>query len=250
MITPSIPTIALLTDFTNADWFVGVMKGVIAGLCPAANIIDICHEVERQNITHAAFILSVSRQWFPDGTIFVAVVDPGVGTQREGVIARSGSQYFVGPNNGLFGFLQEADTGVIAENSAPASATFHGRDIFAPAAGRLAAGQPFASLVSRRTTLVPTPFPLISEDPREGEILYFDTFGNAISNLCIDRSGDLAQVILPDGLKVPVVQTYADVPQGHALAYRGSAGYLEIAVNRGNAQKELQLQLRNRLKLA
>jgi S-adenosylmethionine hydrolase len=246
------PLIVLLTDFGTRDWFVGVMKGVIKSICPVAELIDLCHEVEPQDIRQAEFILRVSRDYFPHGTIFLCVVDPGVGSDREPVIVHdeAAGHIFVGPNNGLFSFLGDhAQPYVIAapRESGQLSATFHGRDLFAPAAARLAAGADVSELVSDTTFIVRLESRVHAAG--EGEILHFDRFGNAITGIPEGERGVGRTVLLASDMAVPVLRTYADAQYGAALAYWGSAGYLEIAVRNGNARQALGLKLHQRVRL-
>src|SRR5262249_38210989 len=150
---PPAPVVALLTDFGTADGYVGVMKGVLLGIAPRAQVVDLSHDVPPQQIATGAWILHTAWRYFPPDSIFVCVVDPGVGGARRPVALRAGDRLFVGPDNGLFSYIlasEPPESAVILDNprfhlTAP-SATFHGRDIFAPAAGHLAAGVPLASL--------------------------------------------------------------------------------------------------------
>ncbi|MGI8907293.1 MAG: SAM hydrolase/SAM-dependent halogenase family protein [Candidatus Sumerlaeaceae bacterium] len=246
--------VVLLTDFGTRDWFVGVMKGVIKKQCQDADIIDICHEVDRQDVQQAEFVLRASRQWFPAGTIFLAIVDPGVGTDRDPVVIVDDAHdhFYVGPNNGLFGFLSGERTQAsilrLPHNvGQEVSATFHGRDIFAVAAGRLAAGTDIEELSSGTTTILRLPG--TSSNVDRGEIQYFDRFGNAITT--IERASAPVDCVYIDGIEhaIRLVRTYADVPEGEALAYWGSAGLLEIGIRNGSARDVLALELKRHVRL-
>lgn len=217
--------IALLTDFGHQDPFVGVMKGVIAGLAPKASVIDLCHEVPPQDVRSGALFLRQSVPYFPDGTIFCAVVDPGVGSERRPCLARTRRHLFIGPDNGLFSWLPER---VLEwrELRVPdgASATFHGRDVFAPAAARFAAaGGPVPEIVGKRFK-----DPMTLPWPKD-VVLAFDRFGNAVTTV---ESGPRA--VRYKNKVYAVKRTYADVKEGQELAYVGSSGLIELAVRNGN----------------
>jgi len=184
--------IVLLTDFGLSDPFVGQMKGVIAGIAPGAHVLNLCHEVPPLNIMVAAMFLRGSCRYFPPGSIFIVVVDPGVGTGRKSVILKACDQYFVGPDNGCLWPMTELDESwqaVQIENPAymlpEISATFHGRDIFAPAAAHLANGVPMSDFGSRVESLVPLAKSEIEFDEKKirAEIVHFDHFGNAWTNI-------------------------------------------------------------------
>jgi len=248
------PLIAILTDFGYEDWFGGVLRGIIKGLCPAADIIDITHGIAPQDVTGGALALASACGYFPDHTIFLAVVDPGVGTLRQPVIVRAGRRFFVGPNNGLFGLvarpLPQIRCRVIEPRRVSAvapSATFHGRDIFAPAAAMLAAGKPWTRLAPVPAEVVPLslPRPQVGPDSVTGAIIHFDRFGNAITSIEPVHASQLpppVAVRLPRRRCMPLRTTYAEVPPGQPLAYWGSAGFLEIGVNCGSARERLRLE--------
>src|SRR6266699_6658154 len=188
------PIIALMTDFGLADGDVGVMKGVIAGICPDVHIIDITHDVDPQNIASGAWILASAYRFFPKNTVFVCVVDPGVGSSRRAIAVHAGDWFFVGPDNGLFRYiLQEQPVHAVHLLSNPAyhlsyvSSTFHGRDIFAPVGAHLAQG---ISISEMGTMLDPSTLQRINIEPpaRHGKnidarIIHIDNFGNLITNV-------------------------------------------------------------------
>lgn len=223
--------IALLSDFGGSDPYVGVMKGVIATLAPGVPMVDITHGVPPQEVRVGALFLDASWRFFPLGTVFLCVVDPGVGTQRRPVVVSAGGALFVGPDNGLFGLLPEPHfRQITADWGLPQrSATFHGRDLFAPVAARLAMGARFEDV----GPTVSDPVALALPEPVRGvgEVVYVDHFGNAITNLPAQSAGS----VTVRGRRFPVVTTYADVPIGAAMALTGSAGRLEIAVRQGSA---------------
>jgi S-adenosylmethionine hydrolase len=226
---PDLPPLVLLTDFGHRDAYVGVMKGVIATVAPRLPVIDLCHEIAPQDVDHAADVLADSWAWFPENSMFVAVVDPGVGTERRAIVARIAGRWFVGPDNGLCSRIAPEDTEVRALpdawGSPKRSSTFHGRDLFAPAGARLAAGQvrfddavPLADFVR----LPPVP---------DGTVRTVDHFGNAITNLPARDHG----FVRWRAHRVPVVRTYGDGVPGALVALTGSNGALELAVPGGSA---------------
>src|SRR5919199_222420 len=185
--------ITLLTDFGVADAYVGVMKGVILGIAPEVTAVDLCHEVPPQDVRAGAFLLMAAYAYFPAGTIHLAVVDPGVGTERQIVAVRAGEHYFVGPDNGLLRWAVDRAGGAAAivavENPeyrlSQVSTTFHGRDMMAPAAAHLARGVPLEALGPAVPRLAGEPFP---EPQRRGNalagrVIYVDRYGNCITNL-------------------------------------------------------------------
>ncbi len=223
-----LPPLVLLTDFGLADAYVGVMKGVIAGIHPAIRVIDLCHAVPPQDIAHGADLLAESWRWFPAGSVFVGVVDPGVGGKRGAIVARIQDRFFVGPDNGLCARVDPEDTDARTLPDAwglpKRSATFHGRDLFAPAAARLLAG------LVRFDDALPTAFvalPVLTA----GVVRRLDRFGNAITNL----PGQTTGFILWRELALPVVRTYGDAPAGSLVALTGSSGWLEIVAVGGSA---------------
>jgi S-adenosylmethionine hydrolase len=234
------PAITLLTDFGTADGYVGEIKGVLLTSAPSVPIIDITHDVPPHDVEFAR--LTLARYWrrFPVGTVHLCVVDPGVGSDRAAIAVSSGGQWFVGPDNGLLSpALFALDARVVAlPVPATAAATFHGRDVFAPAAAHLAMGasiddlgEPMGDPVRRRT---PSPHRR-TDGAIVGEVLTIDRFGNAITNL-IARAGASVQA----GSKAfPICRTYADASSGEPLALVGSTGLIEIAVRDGNAARLL-----------
>ncbi len=187
-----MPIVTLLTDFGLEDEYVGVMKGVILSIAPQVRLVDLTHSVPPQDVRRAALILMNAAPYFPPDTVHLAVVDPGVGTERRPIAVRTGRGTFVGPDNGLFSFvLAEMETWTAVELREPAyrlplvSTTFHGRDIFAPAAAHLASGVPVEALgpVVNNLATLPLPRLEIGESSLEGEILYADRFGNLVTSI-------------------------------------------------------------------
>ena len=248
--------ISLTTDFGLTDWFVGTMKGVIASLAPRAKVIDLTHDVPAGDIRAGAFALAAGCRFFPKGTVHVAVVDPGVGTARRAIAVRTVDYVFVGPDNGVLcrALANERVEAVhLLENRAyflpTISRTFHGRDIFAPAAAHLSRGLSMRKLGPAVDDTVPLPWP----EPRlkrgaiEGEVLYLDRFGNAITNVgaqaLLGLGTGAKQVFLKHRLLCLVADGYQAVPTGEPVAVAGSSGFVEIAINQGRAADRLGLEV-------
>ncbi len=250
--------ITLLTDFGLRDGFVGVMKGVILGLAPDARLVDISHTISPQNVREGAIIFNRAAPYFPEGTIHVCVVDPGVGTARRPIAARLGAQRFVGPDNGLLTlFYRRAQREnwpiEIVHLDQPRywrpeiSNVFHGRDIFAPVAAHLARGVPLASLGSPLAdpVLLPLALPERTPDGLRGEIAHVDHFGNLATNI---RAEDLAGL---DGVAVRaggaevrgLSRTFGDRAPGELVALIGSSGDLVLAVVNGSAAQRLDAKV-------
>jgi len=245
------PPIVLMTDFGLHDPYVGIMKGVIAGIAPLAPVIDLTHHVSPQDIRQGAFLLETSAPCFPAGTIFVTVVDPGVGTARRAIVlVDDRGLVFVSPDNGLLsGILRNRTirtchtitnkTYMLPERSS----TFHGRDLFAPAAAHLAAGlrpENLGAAVSAESCVTIAPPENITQDGGstwKGEIVHADIYGNLVTSLPGDlaRTGDGTCLLTVNGRSAPLHATYGDVEEGNLVAYRGSSGFLEIAVRNGSA---------------
>jgi hypothetical protein len=246
--------ITLTTDFGASSPYVGAMKGVILSIDPSATIVDISHDVPPQDVRAGAILLADVAHWFPAATIHLAVVDPGVGTDRRLVAFEAGRQRFLGPDNGLFSRVAaqvRPERIVSLENPRyrlePTSATFHGRDILAPAAARLARGLELTALGPPLDALVtlPWPEPQIEGDRIAGQIEWVDPFGNLITNL---RAAHL-ETVACDRWRIEcggaalegLVRTYGDRPAGELVALIGSGGRLEVAVVQGSAAKRLGL---------
>lgn len=234
--------ITLLTDFGTADGYVGEMKGVLLSAVPDAIIVDITHALAPQDVDAARMTLARIWRRFPRGTIHVAVVDPEVGSSRTALAVESDGRLLVGPDNGVLSpALITPGARVVSLPIPPdAAPTFHGRDVFAPAAAALARGRsvdslgtPFAGAIVRRT---PEPRRLESGQIA-GEVILIDRFGNAVTNLVGRR--DI--VVELGDRRLALMRTYADAQPGEALALVGSAGLIEIAVRDGSAAEELHL---------
>lgn len=240
--------ITLLTDFGTRDAYVAAMKGVILGICPEATIVDVTHEVPPQDVRAGAFLLAEAAPYFPEGTIHVAVVDPGVGSARRPIAAETARAHLVGPDNGIFQrFLRSAPLCRAVEIANPhyrrpdVSSTFHGRDLFAPAAAHLARGVDLSELGPPVHTLAELELPRPRQAPGlvEGEVIHVDRFGNLITNLESRDLGAVRAVEVPGAFLSGLSRTYADVEPGALLALIGSGGLLEISVRDGSAAAAL-----------
>ncbi|MBL0940520.1 MAG: SAM-dependent chlorinase/fluorinase [Gemmatimonadaceae bacterium] len=241
----SAPAITLLTDFGTADGYVAEMKGVLCTLAPAIPVIDLSHDISPQDVTGARLALARCWRRFPAGTVHVVVVDPGVGSARAAIAVQSEGRILVGPDNGVLSpSLFALDARVVQLQVPPlASATFHGRDIFAPVAARLACGasldevgEPYTNALRLRT-----PQPQRQTDGAlHGEVLTVDRFGNAITNLMLAPHVQDGMVTL--GMQtLRLVRTYSDAAPGELVALVGSSGWIEIAMRNGSAAAELRI---------
>jgi len=242
--------IALLTDFGLRDPYAGAMKGAILSVCPGATLVDITHEVPAHDVAAGALALDAAYRHFPPGTIFVAVVDPGVGSERRPIAVGAGRWLFVGPDNGLLTFVLEVHPAARVHLLAnpllfrePRSPVFHGRDLFGPAAARLARG------LALEEVGPPVADPVRMDQPPktrtdagwDGAVLHVDRFGNLTTNLLESdltalAGGALESLEVCLGAEVlPLVRSYSDVAAGRPCALVGSSGRLEIAVRRGRA---------------
>jgi hypothetical protein len=247
------PVIALLTDFGTRDHYAGTMKGVALGVCPDATLVDITHEVPPHDVLAGALELAACYRYFPAGTVFLVVVDPGVGSSRRGIAADAGEYKFVAPDNGVLTVvLDETPPRKVVELTErryarpTVSRTFEGRDRFAPAAAWLAKGIELSALGRPAASFhrIDLPRPQTTADGLTGEVLRADRFGNLITNL--DRTTVLRLVqtgtfeIRVGSRQVPhLVSTYSDVAPGEICALFGSTDHLEIAANGASAAGEL-----------
>lgn len=260
--------ITLTTDFGLDDAYVAAMKGVILSINPQVTIVDLCHSIEPQNITQAAFILSTNYRYFPQGTIHVVVVDPGVGTERRAVLLTTPSAFFLAPDNGVLSYVVEEFAPLSEEQPAtgerwlgpelraialsnphfwrhPVSDTFHGRDIFAPVAAHLSLGTPTTDFGDLIPSLVAIPTPRIQR--REsgvlvGHVLHIDHFGNLVTNikredlprgkLFVEVTGHIIEDLSP---------TYAEAEE--LMAIIGSSGHLEVSLRNGSAARLLRAKI-------
>ena len=251
------PPIVVLTDFGTRDGYPGIMRGVMLGIAPGSPIVDLTHAIPPQDVATGAWVLSTAWRYFPTGSVFLAVVDPGVGSARRAVALRAGERSFVGPDNGLFSLVTAqapVEAAVTLDNPQyqlpQPSATFHGRDIFAPAAAYLAAGVPLAALGSplapESLVSLALPAPRWEGDLLVGHVLHVDGFGNLIT----DFAGPLADALLSlPGVSFTLggatiadrAATFAAGPPGAPFALRDSSGHLAFAVRNGSAAATLGL---------
>ncbi|MBN1582896.1 MAG: SAM-dependent chlorinase/fluorinase [Anaerolineae bacterium] len=258
MVKP-VPTITLLTDFGLQDGLVGAMKGVIHGIVPQAQLVDISHRIPPQNIRWTGFVLMTAYAFWPSSTIHVIVVDPGVGTARRAVAVQTPKGTFIAPDNGVLSHVlaRETVTSAISLTDPaywhhPVSPVFHGRDIFGPCAAHLAAGVPLAKLgtVVDAKTLVTFPVP---EPNRHfdghitAHIQHIDRFGNCITDFPGHwlHESEHWRIDVKDRVIEAVHQTFSDVPDGELIALTDSSGFMAIAVRNGNAAQAMGLALRD-----
>src|SRR3989339_430569 len=272
--------ITLLTDFGNQDAYVGIMKGVIAGINPFANIVDICHSISPQDIFSGAYLLYTSYKYFPRKTIHVAVVDPGVGSKRDIICVKTKDYFFLVPDNGILSFIiqDEKPKSIFRITNSKyflpsPSNTFHGRDVFAPVSAHLSLGVKLRQLGIKINQLkqLDIPKPDYKKTGQlEGQVIYIDRFGNLITNITkeylvkgvggqrsevgMQKSEDrinqrkttlkelfslcnTIETVIGKKKIMGLSETYTDVKPGEPLVLFGSAGFLEVSVNQGNAQR-------------
>jgi S-adenosylmethionine hydrolase len=247
--------VTLLTDFGTADGYVAAMKGVILAERPDARVIDATHDIPRHDIRAGAWALRHYWKLFPADTIHVAVVDPGVGSARRALIARADGRWLIGPDNGLFSWAlresRRANTWALKADVRRRDAvgnTFHGRDVFAHAAGKLASGSPLRELAGARIDPVcfSWPRPSVGKKVIRGAVVHIDRFGNAITNIpasALARTGPRAEIEC-EGFRVGKVSGfYSEVAIGMPLAIVESTGLLELAVREGSASTEYRISI-------
>lgn len=273
--------ITLTTDFGTRDWFVGTMKGVILSILPRATVVDLTHEIPPGDVRAGAFALAAGCRFFPKGTVHVAVVDPGVGSARHAIAVQTARYFFVGPDNGVLSWaLAREKIKTIRQLTneklflKSVSHTFHGRDVFAPIAAHLSCGVPIQKLGPALNDFVRLDWPQLrtTRTGIEGEVVYIDRFGNAITNILNDAIG--APTSLPASFlkgqtpaRIPalpgswtvlakekaicvVASFYQSVRPGQPVAVPGSSGFLEIAVNGGSAERKLGLGIGCKVRLS
>jgi S-adenosylmethionine hydrolase len=250
--------VGLLSDFGHADHYVGAMKGAVLAACPEATLVDLVHDVPAHDVRAGALALEAAYRAFPGRSVFVAVVDPGVGSSRRGLAVSAGGYFFVGPDNGLLSLVAGAHQGARTRALTNAglfryevSALFHGRDVFAPVAGHLARGGAFEEVGPLVEDMVVLRLPALERrGPGEwaGEVLHVDHFGNLVTNVSAadleavarEAAAGLDELLVSiAGAIVPVARVYADVAVGEPCALVGSGGRLEVAVNQGSAAREM-----------
>ena len=238
--------ITLTTDFGLSDPFVGIMKGVILGIAPRAQIVDISHEIRSYDIVEGAFLIASAFRYFPEGTVHIVVVDPGVGSSRRPIAASANRHFFVAPDNGVLSAVFEQEVYHITNRSLfldSVSRTFHGRDIFSPVAAHVANGAPIDSVGPRILDFLkkPLPKPRPQGDKTVGTVLRVDKFGNIITNL---RRKDLTNdfTIRVAGLTITrLYSSFSEAKPGEFFAIEGSTGFIELAVDQGSAADKLKV---------
>jgi len=259
------PIITLTTDFGQHDGYVGAMQGVILSICPGARVVTLSHEIPPQDVHAAAFVLYQAFSYYPPYTVHCVVVDPGVGSKRRAVAVRTNQGIFVGPDNGVFSLVMKADGINIMEAvtltnpdyQLPAvSATFHGRDIFAPTAAHIARGVALAGFGPSAINLVRLDYRTGrtgAGQPDESRIIHIDHFGNLILDISARDIEDPEQVRfeIDDQVIHSLSYTFADVPDQHLVAYVGSTqNHIEIAVRNGSAAHKLGVKLGDVVKVS
>lgn len=259
--------ITLTTDFGTRDAYVAAMKGTMLDICPEARFVDITHEISPQDVMEAAFVLRQAVPYFPSDAVHLVVVDPGVGTERRPVAVRHGAHHYVGPDNGVFPLVLDTSTptrSVVLDRKSiwrttTPSTTFHGRDIFAPAAAHVAAGRALSEVGSPIDELKPLRWaePLADEEGLQGWVVHIDHFGNCITNISRkalmrstpegardgDTPADIAFKCFVGGESFTEIHpTYGDVAEGEPLLLFGSSDFLEVSVNAGNAAELLDIR--------
>ncbi len=251
--------IALLTDFGTKDYFVGAMKGVILQINGNAKIIDITHEIVPQNIASAGFTLRACYKNFPSKTVFVAVVDPGVGSERRAVLVETNEYFFIAPDNGLLSFVfNETEKFIVREITNgkffvhPVSKTFHGRDIFAPSAAHLSnniAPTEFGKVIHDFVRFAENRPRKISDKMWEAEIIHADHFGNLITNLTANDLPENFQIFVNDRKINSFREYFAESVENEIFMIFGSAGFLEIVANKNSAAKLLKASINDKIKV-
>ncbi len=252
------PIVALLSDFGTQDHYVGAMKGAVLSVCPDAQLVDVVHELPPHDVGAGSYALVAATEGFPAGTVFLAVVDPGVGTSRRGLAVQTEAHRFVAPDNGLLTevLADHPEARVHAITNAGlfryrVSSTFHGRDVFGPVAGHLARGMPIEEAGPPVVDPARIALPIVHRRSRtewEGEVVHADRFGNLTTNvserdlreILSHFGGDPTEVVVVvEGAVLPLVRAYADVPEGEPCALLGSSHRLEIAIHGRSASRLL-----------
>ncbi len=251
--------IALITDFGSQDSYVGVMKGVMFTLCPTVQCIDLSHDLPPQSLHAARFRLLSAYPYLPIGTVYLVVVDPGVGTSRRAIALQTSQGFLVGPDNGVFSGALDLDPALsVVEltnsdywRSPHPSTTFHGRDIFAPVAAHLANGVTIEnlgrSLDPQSLVRLPLAEPVKTAAGWQGVVQYIDRFGNAATTISASAVGSGQWTLNLGEFTLPGATTYGSVAPGEGLALVGSHGFVEIAVNQGSARQQFGLSVGDRV---
>lgn len=246
-----MPIVTLITDFGACDYYVGALKGVILGIARDVRIVDVTHEVQRHNVLHGAFVLRQIWPFYPLGTIHLAVVDPGVGSERRILLGQYAGQYVIAPDNGLVTLLHRdfrLEAMYVVENrryfASELSATFQARDIMAPVAAHLANGirpREFGGVTNRIEMVPVSHCAEATQGTLRGRVLYVDRFGTLVTNVREEQllgrhQSERTWQVTVNGTPIgPIRSTFAEVALGEPVALIGSCGLLEIALNQGNA---------------
>jgi hypothetical protein len=248
--------ISLITDFGLRDAYVGIMKGVILGINPKAQIVDLTHEIRPQSIKEAAFVLRGAYHFFPSGTIHIVVIDPGVGSKRRPLLVQTPNYFFLAPDNGVLELIYQNESVEVFYLSNKKyflpniSTTFHGRDIFAPVAGYISLGRAAKGMGAKIKNYKRLKWPLaeVKSNKIIGKIIYIDRFGNLISNISKKQFDDFTEnhlftIKIKKIVLKSIAPSYLSVSAGEILAIWGSSGYLEIAQSMGSAKGELKANI-------
>ena len=267
MIGKRKPVIAILTDFGPRNWYASTLKGVILGICPDATIVDLCHDVPPQQIEAGAYILAFVSKYYPEGTVFLCVVDPGVDTSRELVALETEANHiYVAADNGLLTLVADREgvrkiVKILNRRFMlpDISHTFHGRDILAPVAAHLANGEVLENFGPLKEGIMKLEIeePVVEEGKIKGKVILVDDFGNAVTNIeasMLNRIGVKvgSRITVTVGslkAEIPFFETYADIGVGEPLILIGSNGFLELSVNRRNAAKRYKVYSGSKIEL-
>jgi S-adenosylmethionine hydrolase len=256
--------VTLLSDLGNRDQYVSEMKGTILGLCPSTTVVDITHEIEKFNIQMGAYVLAAASPYFPAGTIHVVVVDPGVGGQRRSLLIETQRAVYIGPDNGILlpaasrdGIKQAYSIESSQFMRSSVSSTFHGRDVFAYAAGRIACGADPSQVGPKISDLASAPLAgtAKADDRIRCKVLAIDSFGNIVTTasekhlaaIGVEVGDTLTMQTKRRASRLSVVRTYSDAPEGKPFLLVGSQGFLEVATNKANAAKRFRVRVADEL---
>jgi S-adenosylmethionine hydrolase len=242
--------ITLTTDFGLSDPFVGIMKGVILGIAPDARLVDVSHDIHSYDILEAAYLIDSAYRYFPEGTVHVVVVDPGVGSARRPIAAVSQRQVFIAPDNGVLSAVFQNEVYHIINDGLflkSVSRTFHGRDIFAPVAAHIARGTPVESVGPRILDFLQRPLPKPTRQDETGDkivgtVVRIDKFGNIITNLRRDDIATDFTIRVAGRAITRLCGNFSEAEAGEFFALEGSTGYIELALNQGSAADRLSIQ--------
>jgi len=242
------PLVVILTDFGSRSPFPGIMKGVMLAINPELKFVDLSNDITPYNVIEALFILKHSLYYFPDGSIFLVVVDPGVGSERKGLIVKTKKHIFVAPDNGVLSFIFDTNPEIweITYKPERLSNTFHGRDIFAPVAAKLSLGVDPRTLGKRyyNPVRIKIPEPEIKKDKILGHVIFIDNFGNCTTNIEKKHLHGIPRALIIKNQRIEkFVTSYSEAKKGKPVMITNSFGFLEIAINQGNASKTLGIEV-------